>query len=126
MKLEMEFQGSEISEIKSLKTELEIRFRHVMIITTPESSAKPKKTGVSAIIRIGTAKYKKLPKEGIIEDGELYGIPNKALNGRIPVDFTIARDCELELTIDHIDYVITGKSFMISVDMACLPDELRH
>ena len=126
MKLEMEFHGSEISEIKVGKNEIEICFSHVVIITTPASGCKPKTEGVSAMIRIGSPKYKKLPKEGKLDDGELYGIPGKALNGRIPVDFSSARDCELELSLDHIDYTITGKSFMIHVDMASLPDELRH
>lgn len=126
MKLEMEFHGSEISEIKVGKYELEIRFSHVVIITTPASSCKPKSQGVSAMIRIGSPKYKKLPKEGKLSDGELYGIPGKALNGRVPVDFSSARDCELELSIEHNEYTISGKSFTISVDMASLPDELRH
>ncbi|MES2743800.1 MAG: hypothetical protein V4655_00175 [Bdellovibrionota bacterium] len=126
MKLEMEFHGSKISEVKSSAGELEIVFSHVVIICTPESSAKPKTTGVTAAIKIGGYKCKKLPKEGVLSDGELYGIPNKALNGRIAVDFAVKRDCELEITIDHIDYTITGKSFQIHVDMNNLPDEFRH
>lgn len=126
MKLEMEFLGSEIAEVKTKGSEIEIFFSHVVIITTPESSAKPKKSGVTASIKIGNFKCKKLPKSGVLSDGELYGIPNKALNGRIPVDFQSQRDCELELTVENIDYTITGKSFLIHVDMNTLPDELRH
>ena len=106
--------------------EIEIRFSHVAIITTPESSATPKTNGVSASIKIGQPQYKRLPKKGVLSDGELYGIPGKALNGRVPVDFTSNRECELELSIENTEYTIAGKSFVISVDMATLPDELRH
>ncbi len=126
MKLEMEFHGSEISEIKIGTNELEILFSHVVIITTPASSGETKTQGVSAMIRIGSPKYKKLPKGGKLSDGELYGIPGKPLNGRLPVDFSSARDCELELSIENDDFSISGKSFMIQVDMASLPHEYRH
>jgi len=126
MKLEMEFQGSEISEIKIGKDEIIIRFSHVVIVTTPASSCDAKTDGVSATIRIGKPKYKKLPKEGKLSDGELYGVPGKPLNGRIPVDYSSTRDCELELSVESNDYTITGKSFEVSVDMKHLPDELRH
>jgi hypothetical protein len=126
MKLEMEFQGSKISDVKSSSGELEIKFSHVVIVCTPASSAKPKSSGVTGTIKIQGYKCKKLPKEGTLSDGELYGIPNRALNGRIPIDFFAKRDCELEITIDQMEYTITGKGFQIQVDMTTLPDELRH
>ncbi len=126
MKLEMEFQGSEISEIKIGKNEIEIHFSHVVIISSPASSGACKTQGVSATIFIGSPRYKKLPKEGKLSDGELYGIPGKPLNGRIAVDFQSCRECELELSVEHDDFSISGKSFKVNVDMKTLPDELRH
>lgn len=126
MKLEMEFQGSEIEEVKILGSDLEILFSHVVIVTDQAPSTKAKPMAVTATIRIHKYKCKKLPKKGVLSDGELYGIPNKALNGRIPIDFQSQRDCELEITIEHVDFTISGKSFLISVDMSKLPDEYRH
>lgn len=126
MKLEIEFHGSEIAEVKTSGSEIEIFFSHVVIVSTPENAAKPRSSGVTASIKIGNFKCKKLPKKGLLSDGELYGIPNKPLNGRIPVDFTINRDCELELTVENIDYTIVGKSFLLSVNMNALPAEYRH
>ncbi|MBC7661212.1 MAG: hypothetical protein H7249_16060 [Chitinophagaceae bacterium] len=128
MKLEMEFHDSIISDVKVLAEldAIEIRFSHVVIVTTPESSAVPQNSRVSATIRITKPKYKRLPKKGLLSDGELYGIPGKPLNGRIPVDFQCDRECELELSVESTDYSITGKSFLVVVDLATLPDELRH
>lgn len=126
MKLELEFQGSVISEVKIIGSDLEILFSHVVIITDSPQDSKPKTSKLSASIKIEKFKSKKLPKSGVVSDGELYGIPNKALNGRLPIDFHYQRDCELEITLEHIDFVISGKAFHLSVEMSKLPDEYRH
>jgi hypothetical protein len=119
MKLEIDFQGSEILDVKADKTELQIVFSQAVIV----SSGSSLDTGVKvpATLKIGMPKFAKLPKKGRLSDGELYGVPGKALNGRIPVDLKCNRDCELSLSFEDKDYTITGKSFQVIVDPACLP-----
>ncbi len=126
MKLELEFAGSVIREVKVNGTDLEISFDH-MVISSPDSSAAKLKTGsVTGRIRIGQYKGKKLPKKGTLSDGEIYGIPGKALNGKIPADFHFKKEVEVELSVENTDYTITGKSLSVEVDMSSLPDVYRH
>ncbi len=119
MKLEIDFQGSEILDVKADKTELEIVFSQAVIVRS--GSSLDNVVRVPATLKIGMPKFAKLPKKGRLSDGELYGVPGKALNGRIPVDLKCNRDCELSLSFEDKDYTITGKSFQVIVDPACLP-----
>lgn len=116
MKLEFAFHGAEIAEIKTGKTLLEIIFGAAVIMR----SGVPLGTA-PATLRIGTPKYSKLPKTGRLTDGELYGIPGKALNGCIPVDLRCDRECELSLSFEDKDFTIHGKSFHLTVDLTKLP-----
>ncbi|MDQ3232318.1 MAG: hypothetical protein M3Q07_10895, partial [Pseudobdellovibrionaceae bacterium] len=99
MKLEIDFHGSEIAEIKTGTNELEIIFSHVVIVQAGSPAVS-----VPATLKVGQPKYSKLPKKGRLTDGELYGVPGKALNGRIPVDLNCERDCELSLSFEDKDY----------------------
>lgn len=116
MKLEIDFHGSEISEIKADKNELEIIFSHAVIV---QAGSEP--VSVPATIKVGQPKYSKLPKKGRLTDGELYGVPGKALNGKIAVDLKCERDCELSLSFEDKDYTIHGKSFHVIADLTKLP-----
>src|SRR4051812_26819461 len=120
MKLEIDFQGSEIIEVKGDKTELEIVFSPAVIVGAP---GVEKITNVPATIKIGSPKYSKLPKKGRLSDGELYGVPGKPLNGRIPVDLKCNRECELSLSFEDKDFTITGKSFQVIADLSKLPQK---
>ncbi len=126
MKMEMDFQGSEISEVIVSPDEIEIRFSHAVLVNLSPSSREGTKIGIKASIRIGKPKYKKLPKKGRLTDGEVYGIPGKPLNGRIALDSQYQRDCELSLSYEDSDYTIQGKSLKIFVDLSSLPPELKH
>lgn len=117
MKLEIEFHGSEIAEIKAGKNELEIVFSHAVI-----SQAGDKSVSVPAVLKVGSPKFSKLPKKGRLTDGELYGVPGKPLNGRIPVDLKCDCECELELSVEDKDYTIHGKSFHLQADLSKLPN----
>jgi hypothetical protein len=117
MKLEIDFHGSEIAEIKTGKNELEIIFSQVVIVQAGSPSVS-----VPATLMVGQPKYSKLPKNGRLTDGELYGLPGKALNGRIPVDLKCERDCELSLSFEDKDYTIHGKSFHVIADLSRLPN----
>ena len=119
MKLEIDFQGSEISEVKADKNELQIIFSHAVIVNSPDNRKNPE--GIPAKVMIGSPKFAKLPKKGRLSDGELYGVPGKALNGRIPIDLNCNRDCELTLSFEDKDYTITGKSFQVIADLSKLP-----
>ncbi|HET9238159.1 MAG TPA: hypothetical protein VFO10_12945 [Oligoflexus sp.] len=116
MKLEIDFHGSEIADVKTGKNELEIIFSHAVIV---QAGAAP--VSVPATIKVGQPKYSKLPKKGRLTDGELYGVPGKALNGRIPVDLKCERECELSLSFEDKDYTIHGKSFHVIADLTKLP-----
>lgn len=116
MKLEIDFHGSEIADVKTGKNELEIIFSHVVIV---RPGSEP--VSVPATIKVGQPKYRQLPKKGRLTDGELYGVPGKALNGRIPVDLKCDRECELSLSFEDKDYTIHGKSFHVIADLTKLP-----
>jgi hypothetical protein len=116
MKLEIDFHGSEIADIRTGNNELEIVFSRVVLV---QAGSDP--VSVPAIIKVGLPKYSKLPKKGRLTDGELYGVPGKALNGRIPVDLKCDRDCELSLSFEDKDYTIHGKSFQVIADLTKLP-----
>ncbi len=126
MQLELEFHGSEIAEIKiGAKDELEIYLSRAVVVLNGEAKSDP--IIISALIRIGGAKLPKaMPKKGLLADGELYGIPGKALNGKIPVDFSCQRACELSLSFEGGDYSINGKTFVLIPDLSKLPAELKH
>jgi len=118
MKLEIDFHGSEIAEIKTGKNELEIIFSQVMVVQAGSPAVS-----VPATLKVGQPKYSKLPKNGRLTDGELYGVPGKALNGRIPVDLKCDRECELSLSFEDKDYTIHGKSFHMLADLSKLPSK---
>ncbi len=124
MKLEVEFAGSIIREVKINGSDLEIIFEHVVLAGSDASIAKLK--GVTGRLRVGNYKGKKLPKKGTLSDGEIYGIPGKALNGRIPADFHFKKEVEIEFTVESTDYTITGKSLSVELDMSSLPEVFRH
>jgi hypothetical protein len=116
MKLEIDFHGSEIADVKTGTNELEIVFSQVVIVQAGRPNAS-----VPAVLKVGQPKYSKLPKKGKLTDGELYGVPGKPLNGRIPVDLKCARDCELSLSFEDKDYTIHGKDFQVIADLTKLP-----
>ncbi|WP_141732080.1 hypothetical protein [Oligoflexus tunisiensis] len=116
MKLEIDFHGSEIADVKTGSNELEIVFSQVVIV-----QAGGPNVSVPAVLRVGQPKYSKLPKKGRLTDGELYGLPGKPLNGRIPVDLKCERDGELSLSFEDKDYTIHGKSFHVIADLTKLP-----
>lgn len=125
MRLEMEFQGSKVSDIIENSGELEIFLDGVQLIQDNSSDSIPRFI-VKVCIRMVKAKYLKLPKQGILTDGELYGIPGKALNGRIPLDYQSNRDVELCLSYEDQEFTIRGKGIHIAVEPASLPAELKH
>ncbi len=116
MKLEIDFHGSEIADIRTGKNELEIVFSHAVIVQPGHEPMV-----VPATLKVAQPKFSKLPKKGRLTDGELYGVPGKALNGRIPVDLKCDRECELSLSFEDKDYTIHGKSFHVIADLTKLP-----
>jgi hypothetical protein len=117
MKLEIDFHGSEIADIKTGTNELEIIFSQVVIVQPGHPNVS-----VPAVLKVGQPRYSRLPKKGRLTDGELYGVPGKPLNGRIPVDLNCARDLELSLSFEDKDYTIHGRSFQIIADLTRLPN----
>ena len=112
---EMDFNGSAISEIVTEPLVLEIRFSEAHLL---------KKEGVNelrffapALMKIGHPKFKRLPSKGRLTDGELYGVPGKPLNGRLPIDLLLKRPCELTLSVEDEEFTIHGKSFHLVVDL---------
>lgn len=124
MKLEIEFHDSEISEIKVGPKEIEIYFSRAVIIGIPQGE-NAQTLVVPAIIKVGNPKYKSLPK-GKLSDGEIYGIPGKALNGHIPVNFNFDRACELVFTDQNDEHTIHGKSLRVHADLSHLPSAVKH
>lgn len=124
MKLEIEFHDSEISEIKVGPKEIEICFSRAIIIGIPQGEDS-RQLAVPATIKVGNPKYKSLPK-GKLSDGEIYGIPGKALNGHIPINFTFDRACELVFTDQNDEHTIHGKTLRVSCDLSMLPSDVKH
>ena len=118
MSQEIEFAQSEIAEIISNSKELIIHFRLVTIVAS--GSIAPSETArsyqVPASVTIDQPRYKTLPKKGVLADGELYGVPGKPLNGRLPIDYRCARSIELVLVDQSVEHSIHGKGIVVKVE----------
>lgn len=126
MNLEIDFHNSEISGVKIGLGQIEIYFSHAVVVShSTQDLSETKPFAVKAHIIIGKPKYKKLPGNVKLSDGELYGIPGKALNGRVPVNLLFDRDCELVLSDQSNDYTIYGKNIRIVADLTTLPATWR-
>ena len=109
MALEIHFADSEITDIHKKDQTLEIVIRQVVDADGKETT---RDLG-TVVITIDKPSYKSLPKKGRLSDGELYGIPGKALNGRVPVEFSYKGDCELTLADEKNEFEIKGKGIFV-------------
>ncbi len=122
MKTYFAFQDSEITEIKVQDKTLEIVFGAIRVIT-PDGQAtirNPDKTPIATLIA-GQAKYAKLPKKGVLTDGELFGIPGKPLNGQISLPLQRVGDFEINLCYEDKEFSIRCKSIQLQVDLSVVP-----
>lgn len=124
MKLEIDFYDSEIASIHQSPSDLELILDPAVLVVSSSPSASAPHI-VNTRLIIAQPKFKSLPKKGRLTDGELYGIPGKALNGRIPVSFQFAGECELVLSGEKTDYTIHGKGIRIITDLTKLPESLQ-
>lgn len=111
MKWQMELQDSELSLVREIAGTLSLQFLQAKIIT---EQSEPKRLSVT--ITIFKPKYSKLPKVGRLTDGELYGVMGKPLNGRIPINFSFNKACELVLSVEDKDYSIEGAGISLTID----------
>jgi hypothetical protein len=116
------FQDSQITEIRVQDKNLEIVFGSIRVIS-PEGQANIKNPDDSPIatLLLGQAKYAKLPKKGTLTDGELFGIPGKALNGQIPLPLEKIGDFEVNLCFEDKEFSIRCKSVQLKVDLTVVP-----
>jgi hypothetical protein len=115
---DLEFAQSEIAEITKSARELLIRFTYIMVVPSGSQTGEARK--VPASITITQPRFKSLPKKGLLSDGELYGIPGKPLNGRVPVNFRFDKGIELVLVDQSVEHSIHGQAIVIQIDSTAL------
>ncbi|MCX6127803.1 MAG: hypothetical protein NTX25_01915 [Proteobacteria bacterium] len=117
MGLEFDFHGAELSEITAQPDQVILFFSQILIVEVhPSKGVLPgQDQWASATLSLKKPKYKSLPKKGKIIEAELYGIPGKALNGRLTIDFKFKGDCELVLELLKSEYSIHAQALDISL-----------
>ena len=122
MKTSLAFQDSQITDIKVVDKGLEIVFSSIRVIS-PEGTANLTNGDGAPIatLILGHTKYAKLPKKGVLTDGELFGIPGKPLNGQIPIPLQRVGDFELNLCYEDKEFSIRCKSIQLNVDLTVMP-----
>ena len=93
------FESSEILEVKEGADALEIK------LAAQNGSGET----FEASLNLRSTKAKKLPKPGKLTDGEVFGIPGKPLDGRMPFPFVGRGDYEVELSVEDKSVTIFCK-----------------
>ncbi len=120
MPWQFSFQNAQLMEVRNQEKELELGFSAINIIAQGQSQIISDQK-IIARLQLGQCKFKSLPKKGLLTDGELYGVPGKALNGMLPIPLDRQGDFELTLSFEDKDYTIFCKKVQLIIDPKCLP-----
>lgn len=121
------FEGSEIAQVSQEEDRIVISFASIRLRDRHGSEFSQHRVEPWAgRMELSGARCKRLPKPGILTDGELYGMAGKALNGRLPLVLSCQGELELELAVEDRSVTILCQQMIFHVAAELTEDRYRQ